>query len=416
VSRLQPLHIDSNNQAERLKEKELEMKEIRRLKQTVKLVPHRLDRLYTVTGAQLTPRNRYAVDEEELRQLRSLSLTRNVELYYGKGVSHKKYVKSRTVDTIEYRVTHSEQLEEANNSNNVKQESVDDKLDTDTSAVDTDTREGLDDNEEGENLSHEELTLSDNEEEENDSNMPRFVITAERRQSTVEDQRVMSRLADQALVKRGSKYMIQEVTVLADDEQRAAYAGIFEQLCKPGKTEIPVSKLKEMFPDATSDQLADFYLVFDLDGDKSITLEEFEAVLALNDQLNGIRTIDPCQTVHFCLTNLVHLVRIYKEMFEMVDDDSNGQLSMSELLMLLSAAFGHQVGGDPELAQHIIQTVGKDEHGYIEFVEFLNHIPFFLALHQRICANPLSLDDIELVRDTMRRRITSMTNNSAIIS
>jgi Ca2+-binding EF-hand superfamily protein len=53
-------------------------------------------------------------------------------------------------------------------------------------------------------------------------------------------------------------------------------------------------------------------------------------------------------------------------MFEMVDDDSNGQLSMSELLMLLSAAFGHQVGGDPELAQHIIQTVGKDEHGKVD--------------------------------------------------
>ena len=29
--------------------------------------------------------------------------------------------------------------------------------------------------------------------------------------------------------------------------------------------------------------------MFDLDGDKNITLEEFEAVLALNDQLNGIR-------------------------------------------------------------------------------------------------------------------------------
>lgn len=47
----------------------------------------------------------------------------------------------------------------------------------------------------------------------------------------------------------------------------------------------------------------------------------------------------------------------------MVDDDGNGRLSMNELLVLLSAAFGLQVGGDHSLAQHIIHTIGKQENG-----------------------------------------------------
>lgn len=34
--------------------------------------------------------------------------------------------------------------------------------------------------------------------------------------------------------------------------------------------------------------------VFDLNGDRAISLEEFQAVLALNDQLNGIRFMPFC--------------------------------------------------------------------------------------------------------------------------
>ena len=62
--------------------------------------------------------------------------------------------------------------------------------------------------------------------------------------------------------------------MLADDEQRAAYAGIFEQLCAAGQNEIAVSKLREMFPDATKDQLADFYLVSILPSGKNSCRDE----------------------------------------------------------------------------------------------------------------------------------------------
>ena len=62
----------------------------------------------------------------------------------------------------------------------------------------------------------------------------------------------------------------------------------------------------------------------------------------------------------------------------MVDDDGNGHLSMSELLMLLSAAFGREVGGDPGLARHIIYTVGKDEHGRNSNVSMMLNLHGFM--------------------------------------
>ena len=45
--------------------------------------------------------------------------------------------------------------------------------------------------------------------------------------------------------------------------------------------------------------------VFDLNGDKTISIEEFQAVLALNDQLNGTRLhTDGCRYYIFCIQYL----------------------------------------------------------------------------------------------------------------
>lgn len=55
---------------------------------------------------------------------------------------------------------------------------------------------------------------------------------------------------------------IAELTMLSDDEQKATSAAIFRQLCTDGSSEVSVIKLqKGLFPDATHDQLSDFYLV-----------------------------------------------------------------------------------------------------------------------------------------------------------
>lgn len=79
ASRQQPLDVMSVNQSERLRSKGIEVKEVRQLKRSaevrrtrgayrkhfvraafafVQCVPHRLDRLYIMTGDPIKPRNR----------------------------------------------------------------------------------------------------------------------------------------------------------------------------------------------------------------------------------------------------------------------------------------------------------------------------------------------------------------------
>jgi hypothetical protein len=60
--------------------------------------------------------------------------------------------------------------------------------------------------------------------------------------------------------------------------------------------------------------------------------------------------------------------------------------------VLLTAAFGVDIGLDSGVAQVIMQTIDKDASGTIDFVEFVSYIPFFVRLHQEILRDPLSLD------------------------
>lgn len=57
-------------------------------------------------------------------------------------------------------------------------------------------------------------------------------------------------------------------------------------------------------------------------------------------------------------------------MFDLLDDDGNGYLNIRELLLLLSAGLGHEIGGDPALAQRIMHTMDKDENGIYAHCNF----------------------------------------------
>lgn len=48
--------------------------------------PHRLDRMYYMTGLKLVPQQKYHVDDEELRRLRDMSRARRSSPHYGRGL------------------------------------------------------------------------------------------------------------------------------------------------------------------------------------------------------------------------------------------------------------------------------------------------------------------------------------------
>jgi len=60
---------------------------------------------------------------------------------------------------------------------------------------------------------------------------------------------------------------------------------------------------------------------------------------------------------------------ILKELFGLFDDDGNGEISIQELMILLSAAMGIDEASNPELMNGILKKIDKDESGkYVSII------------------------------------------------
>ena len=132
--------------------------------------------------------------------------------------------------------------------------------------------------------------------------------------------------------------------------------------------------------------------LFDLDNSNSIELEEFIAVASLNDKILGKkRTAD--EPLQLDLAQLSQHLRQYKvnqlciqflnyshlklsiqflfvlvivqELFGLFDSDGNGEISVEELMILLSAAMGIDEASNPEFMNGILRKIDKDENGML---------------------------------------------------
>eukprot|EP00047_Mylnosiga_fluctuans_P003239 m.228147 g.228147 ORF g.228147 m.228147 type:complete len:667 (+) comp11702_c0_seq1:22-2022(+) len=120
-----------------------------------------------------------------------------------------------------------------------------------------------------------------------------------------------------------------------------------------------------------------------------IDCKDFLCVAALNDKLQGKRTRRKDAMTVLNVSMLGESIRMYKSMFYLADHEHLGHLTMDSLKVLLTAAFGIDIGSDPALARTIMQTIDKDDSGHIEFHEFIMYIPFFMRLHTEIITDPL---------------------------
>eukprot|EP00118_Oscarella_pearsei_P009173 m.51299 g.51299 ORF g.51299 m.51299 type:complete len:583 (+) comp34131_c0_seq1:122-1870(+) len=377
----------------RLKVNQTLLEDVKSARKSVECLPHRIDRLYIMSGKAIKPKNRYEIDQQEIERLKTMHLNRNTQLYYGKGLCDKKTVMSKTSDQYEERLQEAVFGEDGEKMEEEEQE-VDIEIKNASPPAGRSSPSPVDeDNDEDKEL--EEVFGQDRDIPEQKSR-PDFVIKPQSTAPSSGDSKM-------AFVTEISQ--LQDVKKLVDEEQRKAFAAIFSRMARDGSRISLLDFQKMVFPNASSDESASFLSVFDLNKDGMISLEEFEAVMAINDKINGTRTTNPDQTVELNLSTLVRCVKTYKEMFQTVDDDGDGKISTGELTILLSAALGME-GGDPEFLKQVMKHIDKDESGFIEFSEFLLYTPFFIALHQRICSDPFSLDAIEDARDAVRRRWT----------
>ncbi|XP_071502478.1 uncharacterized protein [Diadema antillarum] len=205
------------------------------------------------------------------------------------------------------------------------------------------------------------------------------------------------------------KFKIAEIYNFISSRQREIFTHKFQELDSNKDGKITVKELtRKMHKGASKEDAQQLIKVFDLNKDKTIDQREFVTVAALNDKLNGTEIESENDPLELNLQKLSLHITAYKEMFETVDQNQNGRLSMEEIMLIVSLSVGTEVGTDKDVIQYIHNTIDKDEDGTIDFIEFLSYIPFFLKIHKDIVGKPVTVKEIEearlAVREAMLRR------------
>ena len=90
-------------------------------------------------------------------------------------------------------------------------------------------------------------------------------------------------------------------------------------------------------------------------------------------------------------------------MFDVVDQNGDGRLSMDEIMFIITVSTGIDIGIDKEAVRSIHNTIDKDGNGSIDFVEFLTFIPFFQKIHQQIIGRPVTFEEMDEARIAVKK-------------
>eukprot|EP00117_Sycon_ciliatum_P042710 scpid42223/ scgid31031/ Probable calcium-binding protein CML23; Calmodulin-like protein 23 len=194
------------------------------------------------------------------------------------------------------------------------------------------------------------------------------------------------------------------------DKHRQIFTERFNKMDAKGSGKISMSDLQRTLSSGNSENARYVMEVFDLDRNGYIDMEEFVAVAALNDRLsnvlNGKGATDPLE---LNLQALAYHIGKFKALFQLVDDSGDGKVETSEVLILIAAAFGI-MALDEQLAKRITARIDTDKSGFIEFVEFMQYIPFFLKLQRKVVKDPLGLDLVANAKKGLERRRSTKKN------
>ncbi|CAH1779893.1 unnamed protein product [Owenia fusiformis] len=198
------------------------------------------------------------------------------------------------------------------------------------------------------------------------------------------------------------------------DLQREAFLAKFRELDMDGSGSITSEELStKLFANSTKEDLDYFMKTFDLNKDQMIDEEEFVTLLGLNDKLNGHMTTSKDEPLELNLPRLSYHITVYKEMFQLADQEMHGRLSIKDVMLIMTSGLGQAVGTDKELVDIIHNTIDKDQSGYIDFVEYLSFIPFFIKIHQHMMAQPVLIEHIENARKLVRQALRRKPNKDA---
>eukprot|EP00057_Strongylocentrotus_purpuratus_P017512 XP_011671986.1 PREDICTED: uncharacterized protein LOC100889312 isoform X2 [Strongylocentrotus purpuratus] len=221
-----------------------------------------------------------------------------------------------------------------------------------------------------------------------------------------EAQRVRKEADKQRALKQTNKikFKMTDVYNFISSRQREIFSQKFRELDTDGNGQITLKELtKKMHANVSKNDIHLLHKVFDLNKDKTIDHREFVTVAALNDKLIGQEVTSEAAPLELNLNRLSLHITAYKEMFDVVDQNGDGRLSMDEIMFIITVSTGIDIGIDKEAVRSIHNTIDKDGNGSIDFVEFLTFIPFFQKIHQQIIGKPVTFEEMDEARIAVKK-------------
>ncbi|XP_028391714.1 uncharacterized protein LOC114516439 [Dendronephthya gigantea] len=396
-------------QLERWKERERNLVQSRTNKKKSNIITHRQDKGYYIAGAKVPLVDRYEIDEEELIKLRMLAQSRAEKSTRASSVNSSALNQGK-------RAISPGTSPSGQNSSPVPP----------TAAVEAEKRKNIlerrhqlqDDRVKRKELRREQKKeraqrLEEKmkfEKEMEEKYRPRkpekkslIFLTEQSDEEKKRDKRVF--LTEEDFTNDAEEEGNGPVYSFINDKQRQAFASIFNEMDKNKDGKIDIEELKQnLFPLATKSNLKHLLKVFDLNKDHEVEMREFITICALNDKLCGTRTESGTTSLALDLERLAQHITIYKELFDVIDEDQDGHIQTDEILLMITTAVEGDEKVDEGEARTVLENIEKDERGFIDFTSFMSYIPFFAKLLQVIMDSPLSVKNLEQARDRVIRK------------
>jgi len=199
---------------------------------------------------------------------------------------------------------------------------------------------------------------------------------------------------------------------ISSKEQTRAFEAIFNDIDFNSNGKLSFDEMVfRLFSNVSKKDAKLLMQIFDVDKDKLIDRREFSTICALNDRICGFRTESKQDCLRLDLENLSKYLSLYRNLFDMLDQDGDGKIHIDEVMLILSTGMGRDIGMSETIAQSVIDSIDQDRHGYIDFVGFVMHVPFFLRLHASMMnSNDLTLREIQETKDDIHEQLRSRIN------
>ena len=194
---------------------------------------------------------------------------------------------------------------------------------------------------------------------------------------------------------------------LVSDKQRQVFDDLFQQMDSDRSGSVSVEEvLDKLFAHTSKSDVKKLISVFDLNGDQTLDAREFSSICALNDKLRGTISQDSSSSLSFDMVSLEKHLTMYREIFEMIDQDGDHQIHLQEVMLLMSSSMNISLEENHLLASYILDTIHKDAQGFVDFASFLTCLPFFLHLHRSLMnQSEVSLRKIQESREQVRAKL-----------